>query len=113
MVWEQDADNVFAIRLSTGYEVDVDLTKTSRAWLPHLARAIIGERFLSDSKAAHEWRPEVIVVELRYLLVAIPPEHKDAILGQVIWDAVMKVYKKLEKRAAEQAESTGQESDNT
>lgn len=95
---EQEVPITFSIKLSTGYEVEVDLTKTTRSWLPHLARAIIGERLLQDSKAAGEWRLDVIPEEIRYLLVTVPQEHKDMLLWEFIWEAVIRQYRRIEKR---------------
>lgn len=101
MVWEQDVPQVFTIKLSTGYELAVDLTKTTKSWLPHLARTIVGERFFKDSKASKRWLPEVVSEEVRFLLVTMPSAQKDLLLGQVIYERVMQLYRKLEKRANE------------
>src|SRR5690349_21102458 len=86
-----------ALRLSTGYEVEIDLDTTSTAaWRGHLARAIFGERVLAEVKdpkdrPAGEVAYDAIPEEILYLLATMPEALKDALLFRIFFEDVLRL----------------------
>jgi hypothetical protein len=100
------------IKLSTGYEVEVDLDKpATSSWRGHLARAILGERVLAEAKNPTdrpEGQPDVgtIPEEIRHLLATMNPSLKDALLYQIVYDDVLKLAKRLDRKIAKQVQAS-------
>ncbi len=109
---EQEAFGPVILRLSTGYEVEVDFNKTSTVhWRSHLARAILGERVLAEAKQPQDRTTrgvhfDAIFEEIHYLLATTPPELKDALLYQLFFEEMLKLPKKLGRKFGRPASSS-------
>jgi hypothetical protein len=107
---EDESIGRVALRLSTGYEVEVDLDKISTLhWRGHLARAILGERVLEEAKhqqdrATPAWHFDAIPEEIRYILATTPPALKDALLYQLFFEEIVKLAKRLDRKFAKRLE---------
>ena len=97
---------VVILRLSTGYEVEVDLEKTSTVgWRRHLARAILGERVLAEARQPQDrtepgWHLDAIPEEVLYLLATTPAEVKDLLLYQLFFEDITKLVDRLNREVA-------------
>ncbi len=99
-----------ALKLSTGYEVEVDFERSSRTWRGHLARAILGERFFAEARRTMDRRHaaahyEVIGEEARHVIATTDLALKDLLLLQIFSEDVERLVKRLERKTAAEKEA--------
>jgi hypothetical protein len=90
------------LKLSTGYRLAVDLNDDSPGWRDHLARAILGERYLAEVQNAvdrHEAGADIgiVIEEIMFLLTTTSPELKDAMLEQIMFEDIVRQARILEE----------------
>lgn len=101
---EQDDLGTVVLRLSTGYEVEIDLSKPRTAvWRRHLALAVLGERVFAEDKEAKDRLPgglpfDAIPEEIMFLLATMPDGLKDILLYQIFYEDILKLAPRLDRK---------------
>ncbi len=103
---DPDQKTSCVFRLSTGYQVPMELMRVTTACMAHLANALIGEFALARAKEEGSWDKglEALTSEILDCVLRLTQEEKDNLLRSIVFEFACKSWSRLEKRSREKTD---------